>query len=504
MRGALVIAAATVLAACQVEVEGARCETPGESRDCPSGQACGNDGKCSMSAAACEAARTRCNVDDLRCNAGHSAVERCVSTVDPACGSWQQTDPCSGQGLVCAQRIGQPPACECPVNDGPEFAADPENTTPAPYPTGVANPKECRFRRLGDALAAAGSFAGAATVRAYPGAGASVVFGSATGETYPVDVPANVTLVGAAGVSDTTISGDAGSSATIVTVRGTVQGVRITNVSMTGTGVELQCDGGIPTLRDVTISATTPKLTKGIVIAGSCGGTLQRVDVSGASGAALDIALPSTAPTVTVSGSRFHGSETGILASGGKLVVQNDADTSSEATDNTGSGIVIGGSGTVDVTLTGVVVARNGGTGFVLAGVPANSTLRMTGCSVHSNATQAPRQYGTTRNAGGILISPQGLLDVFEMRGNQVHSNHGGTFGADAIAFETGSGWPLTTGSCVTANAIGCIGTGYSVSVVGLGTVDAQYTTWPGAAPSTNGFVNTANACSPPWPDACP
>ncbi|MFL5292253.1 MAG: hypothetical protein ACJ79U_12115, partial [Myxococcales bacterium] len=73
----------------------------------------------------------------------------------------------------------------------------------------------------------------------------------------------------------------------------------------------------------------------------------------------------------------------------------------------------------------------------------------------------------------------------------------------DEIAFETGTGWLMKPAGCATANAIGCVGTGFSVSIAGAGTVDAGNTTWPAGDKATNGFVNTSPACSP-WAVACP
>ncbi len=500
MRAAFAIAAALLLAACRVDVEGAHCTLPGSASECPDGQACGNDLKCSARAAACTA---RCDLDARRCVPGN-AVETCVASADPICGSWQRSDDCQAKELLCSTTTSQGAACDCPANATAEFAADPENTQPAPHPSGAATPKACRFSRLGDALAAAAAHPGAATVRAYGTAGTSVVFGASSGDTLPLVVASNVTLVGAAGVLDTTIRGDGPSAATIVAVSGTVEGIRVTNVSQAGAGVELTCVSAEPALRDVTVSSGTPKLKAGIAIAGPCGATLQRVDASGASGAALDVTAASPANLVTVTGSRFHGSGTGIHASGAKLVVGPDGATASEVTGNAGTGILVDGTNAVDVTLTGVVVAANGGTGVVVRDVPATSTFRMSGCDVHSNAGAAATQYGVVpRNAGGLLFSTQAF--TLDVNSNRFHANDGGALGADEIAFEKGTGWTINPGPCTNgvANAIGCIGTGFSVSIVGGGNVDAGNTTWPGAAPMTNGFVNTQPACAP-WSATCP
>lgn len=460
MRAAPVLVAALALAACHVNVEGAPCAQPGATTDCPGGQACGVDLKCSTWAASC--------------------VSRGLSG-----------------------------ACECGTNAGTEFAADPSlGSAPGgiPFPTGIATPPECRFRKLGDALAAASAHGGPTTVKAYGGAGTPVVF---AGETFPLVVASDVTVAGAdSPAGETIIRGNAATSVAMVALQGTLQRVHLENVSTTGNGVDMTCGAaGLPTLSDVIVSAGTQKLAKGVTLSGSCGALLERVDVSGASGAALDIAVAATAP-ITVNGGKFHMSGIGVKANGGTLVFQSDPTTgATEATDNTGIGILLTGSATaVNATLSGVLVARNGGTGVVIGSVPSTSTLSLNACDVHSNATVSPTAYGPApgRNAGGILLlSPPVTIPTFKMQSSLIYANHGGTFGADEIAFEGGTGWALTTLSCATANAIGCIGTGYSVSVLGSGTVDAQYTTWPPGASTTNGFVNSSNPCAA-WTAACP
>lgn len=506
MRRAFAAAAALALAGCQVDVEGARCTVPGSLTECPDGQACGNDLKCSRRAAACAAAATRCDLQASRCASG-SVAETCVANVDPACGSWQ-AQAC-GTNKTCVTR-GPSGACECDANGGTELAADPLlGSAPgaAPRPTGLATPSDCRFRKLGDALAVAAARGGVTTVKAYGAPGAPVTF---TGEAFPLVVPPDVTVAGADAPAGVTIlQGDAATSATMVTLQGTLQGVQLQNLSMTANGADLTCGAtGMPVLRDVVIaSAGAQKLASGVTIAGACGALLERVDVSGAAGAALFVDVPSGAP-ITVGGSRLHGSGVGIDAIGGRLKLQPDPTTgaATEATDNTGYGVYLRGATKVEATLTGVLVARNGGTGLVINSVPTTSTLTMTSCDVHSNGTGAPRPYGpvmSTRTAGGILVS-QLALAVFQLKGNRVYANHGGG-SADELAFESSGPWKLSTGFCdATTNLFGCAGGGYAVSTTG-GAIDAQFTTWPISPPTAtvNGSVDTSSYCGF-WSTACP
>ncbi len=507
MRGALAMLAALALAACQVEVEGARCSGPGTGADCPDGQACGNDGRCSERAAGCRTPSTRCDVGATKCT-GDDVLETCTNA-DPVCGSWLARS-CKAEQLLCMQRGTNPHGCECPANTTAEFTADPMGSPSGavPYPTGLDSPRVCRFRKLGDALAAAVAHGGTVTVRAHGASGEAVSFGSATGEAFSLAIPEGLTLLGASAPGQTTIEGDAASAAAIVQVQGgTVERVRVASVSMTGNGVELSCGTtAAPTLRDVTVSAGAQKVAKGVTVAGDCGALLERVDVSGASGPALDIDVGATAP-VTVSGSRFHGSTTGVAATGGLLVFQKDGTTATEVTDNTGRGIDLGGGTAVNATLTNVLVARNGGTGIVVE-VPSASRLSMSACIVHSNATTSPTLYGPMgdqRSAGGILLRQAALTGGFQFEGNRIYANDGGA-NADGLAFHSSGIWTFNVGTnCTLPNRFGCVrGTAAAIGIKAGGTVDARESIWGPVPPTVSGAVlwspecqGTADACPP-------
>lgn len=507
MRGSCAIAAALLLAACRVDVEGARCTLPGSPSECPDGQACGNDGRCSARAAGC--GTSFCRVGATTCE-GSADLGTCVADVDPVCGSWRVSG--CGANLGCVER-GAEHACECLANSGTEFAAGAGGSAVdgAAHPTGLANPPECRFKRLGDALAAAIARGGPATVKVHGDPGAAVVF---TGEVFPLAVPPDVTISGAdPPAGETVVHGDAGSADAMVALQGTLERVHLQNVSMTGNGVEMTCGGtAVPTARDVVVSAPGTKLAKGIAISGACGALLERVDASGAAGAALDIASDPTAP-ITAKGSKFHASGVGVQSTGGKVVLEPDpaSGAATEVTDNAGSGLLLtGASSVVDATLNGVLVARNGGVGLFVDNVAQASKLRMTGCDVSANAASAPVAYGPVldrRNAGGLLVSSQVLLSTFQLQANRIYANHGG-LDADELAFESSAGpWPLTTSSCVAPalpNAIGCAGTNArAVSVTAPGTVDARFTIWPATPPSAVLGVNTTSYCGA-WSGSCP
>lgn len=529
MRRGIAILAALALAACSVDVEGAQCRVPGAAEDCPSGQACGNDLRCSARALACATAGTRCDPAPAYC-VGKARVERCSAEADPVCGALVSED-CAAAGLECGTR--GPAACECPVALAPtsEFAADPVAGSPrgaAPFATGAASPPVCRFKRLGDALDAAADAAlagGATSVRAHGAAGALVVFGDVvTGEQLPLEVAAGVTLHGADAPAGATVVRAEGVTATaLVSLRGAIEDVRVESVPVapaggglvgaTGTGIATECPlvVGAPRPRIEAVAVDGGRsLTKGIEVAGgTCGADLSRVEVSRVAGTALEVAADAGV-AVTVRGSTFRDSAAGVRATGGKLTIEPAEGTPSEVRGNAGEGIVITGgtATTLDVTVTGTQVRENGGTGLVLDVVSTASKLTVSGCVVYANGEGTPRRYGPgspQRAAGGVFIR-QSALSPLVFDTNRVSSNAG-----DQLAFEGGS-WSISPGACGPAsNVFGCVGANYAVGIAGGGTVDASFSVWPDAlwdgyvspGVTSSAYCNSA-AGAPTPPATCP
>lgn len=507
MRGAPAILAALLLAACSVDVEGARCRVAGATEDCPSGQACGNDLTCSERALACEAAGTRCAPGAARC-ADSDAVERCAAS-DPACGAWEVED-CAAAGLACGDRSGAA-ACECPAYGGPAFWADPVGGSRAgalPFPTGASAPAACRFGRLGDGLERAASYAAStgAAAAVQPFAAGPSVFGDvATGEAFPLVVPENVHLLGAAGeVGPVVVRAEGASAAALVHVRGWLSGVRVESaptalvggglLAATGTGVLATCGAGAaPWMAEVEVVGGGT-LGKGVdvdVAAGACGATLMDVEVSGVAGPALAVSADAAAAgRVQVRGGTFRDSAVGIRATGGQLSLGSEsvlgaelgaivADDAVEVTGNAGDGVVLSGDGarTIDAELLGARITGNGGTGVVLESVSPSSRLVVRACVVFANGDTAPRAYGgaAQRTVGGVLVRQLSLAAPLAFLENRVSANAG-----DQLAFDTSGAWSISPGACARANVFGCVAPGaYAVGVKGGGSVDASFTVWP-------------------------
>jgi hypothetical protein len=530
MERALALAAALLLGACAVDVDGAPCAVSGTTRDCPAGQACGNDLRCSARALACAA--SRCTPGEGSCE-GPTAKEIAVrcSPADPVCGRWVRDD-CAAGALECGARSGGV-ACECPDYVGTVVAADPRGSPSRdalPFPRGQAMPPECRFGRLGDALAAAAARApDAATVVVHGVAGEPAVFGTTTGEAWPLTVASNVELVGAgAPAGPTIVRGDPGSGA-LVEAAGAIERVRVERPAVIdggvrGTGIATACSSGsVPSLRGVEVDGgavldpsgvATAGLEAGVKVSGACGATLTAVAVAGAAGPALALE-PSGAATVTVRGGSYGGSVVGVsIAGSGKVTVEPDPDTaaSTVVAGNSKEGVLLSGSTTaVDATFDGVVVSGNGGTGLVVWVVAPTTRLNVRQCDIAVNGATAPRIYGESgaqRAVGGVLFAQAAQFLEFTFGGNRIFANAG-----DQLTFFTSGPWSISAGTCgPQTNVFRCVSEGaLALTVTPPGSVEAAYSLWPGILPTqwvSTGVDPTADYCGaapgvPPIP-TCP
>jgi len=505
----LALAAAILLAGCEVDVDGAPCAAAGEVLDCPDRQACGNDLRCSARALAC--ASSRCTPGESVCRNGTAAV-RCTAG-DGVCGRWEDDD-CAGRGMECG--VGRSHACECPEYAGTTIVADPRVASrrgEPPFPTGRAEPPECRFGRLWDALAAASSLApAAATVEIRGAAGAPVLFGAATGEGWPLAVAPHVTVVGAAApAGPTTIRGAAG-AARLVELQGALEGVRVEGGGASGEGVALSCGAsGMPSLRTVAVDGGavldpdglfTGGLAAGVTVGGACGAHLAGVQVSAVAGPALTLALdPAAAATADVLGGSFGASDVGIWIAGGKVSVRPDGAAGTVVSGNSIEGIVVGSvplrlpptGNAVDATLHGISISANGGTGLSILSVPSTSRVRASACDVGLNGAVRAATYGPSggkRFAGGVFFAV-GSVAAFGFSGNRVWANEG-----DQLAFLSDASWSIAPPACgADSNVFACVAAGSrAVALVGAGTVQAARNVWPAMPP--NDWVTTSTVAN--------
>ena len=173
MRRALVtwLAFAAALAACSVDVEGAKCTQVGLPANCPAGQACGTDLTCSVRAASCKP----CKVGVRECRDGN--VQVCGVGGDPACGSLTVT--AGGSCAAILQTCKVPPAGGDPECACLNHVVDPAGGT-------------CNYASITAAIAAAMRFDAPKVLLG----GAAFTYGNAIDDAAPIVIPSGVTLIG--------------------------------------------------------------------------------------------------------------------------------------------------------------------------------------------------------------------------------------------------------------------------------------------------------------------
>ncbi len=420
MRALLVLAAASFLAACQVDVEGAACAVPGSGDLCPSGQRCGNDLRCSERAAACA---DRCTVSERRCGSIDGDVRTCVEG-DPVCGAWRVDVDCAA-GLECRGE-GAEAACFCPTNVGAEVVVDPGAGAPAgaPAPTGVRTPAACRFGTLEAGLAAARDGV------------ASVVVAAGAPATYPVTaplaIPPGVTLRAddeppAPDQRVLSLEGDVAAGVTLAE-GSALSGFTIRNGSApsSAVAVEVACAAGaLARLADVIVEAAgaSSTLADGIRASGACPLELSRVTVRGAAGAGLLVARAGAADTVLVADSTFDGNGVGVRVARGDLTLQRAV-----VKGNDGVGVVGGAAGATAadtrLTLEQSTVRANGNTGVLVMADAKRVHLLGNRICGNASASQNCGTGGVNRSVGGVCLYAAPAGDV-SFSGNAIHANSG-------------------------------------------------------------------------------
>lgn len=510
MRVAFALAAAVVVTACQVNVEGAPCAIPGTATDCPDGQACGNDLKCSEEAGSCVAAKTFCTQDTDLCRGnvpGHCAPSG-------ACGRFTATMSDCGP-LVCDMTIASP-YCRCPTHvAGTEFAVDPANSAPpATGATGVLTPAQCRYGRLGDAIAAAVAHGGPTTVRAYRNR-PQIVFDA---ETFPLVVPRAVTLQTSddpASPANWLISAPAGTSDLIRVEDGAVlDGFSVATAAATGDGIVVQCGAGAsvsPLLSNVVVDGGNT-LRRGVAVEGACGLNASELRVSRASRAGLYVNTPAGAQPVTVTGGSLQSNgESGVEVVSGQVTLAGLGTAPLDVSGNKRHGIraspdAISPLG-IALTIGSADVHDNGEVGILVKDlVQGSSSVSISSTLIRKNsATAAYSQYGTGRLAGGVLL--WGNLPTaapFAFKGNTICAN-----ASDGVGVYSNDGWSLSgdAGCDATKNVfvMHAVSGYYVYSTTTGGDIPAQNNAWDPDPPT--GLVMKASyvpSCGvPSVPAAC-
>jgi hypothetical protein len=439
------LAAALALAACQVDVDGAVCAEPGTTTDCPSGQACGNDLRCSARALGCVA--TRCTPGPVFCAARDGTEAYGCVDADPVCGA--------------------PAKVSC-------------------------------FDSLGEALAKAAAHAresGApTTVSIQGGPGADVVFGLETGEVFPLEVAEGVTLVGAGAPAGASVI-RAGEAPSILAVSGAVRGLRVESEGAAGTGIAVSCGSGgtVPTLVDVVVDGSNA-LTRGLSVTSACGVQATNLHVANVAGPGIYVDAELATVSVPAVGARIDsglievcrgaGAEVrgGALTLNGVVLRRNAGFGVSARTRDDAPKRAIA------LVLEDVTSEENDEAGLLVRAVAEGSSVQVLRSTFRWNKarTKEETEFVSGRRAGGVYLygTPPATL-VFQ--GNRVYGNAGsGSAIVDQLVTFTGASWNLAGAlDCgILANVFACPGNGQLVYGNG-GKPSVENAYWPTDPPES-------------------
>jgi hypothetical protein len=385
------------------------------------------------------------------------------------CNIWQVTTMCSASSLACGTQSGSA-SCECPANASATFYADPANGSLAgstPYPSGVQNPPQCRFKTL----TAANTFAAASSLTprtviatGYTGA-AAVAFPT---ETFPF-VISPATTIKTSDVVPTPanyvidFNNPSGGVMTAIQVGGGTQLSGFTlqqaggNANATGIVVCGAASTSAATLNGVIVQAQPvapgASFITGVNVTGGCNASITNTDILNATSIGLNVMNP-FANTVTVSGGTYASNGTGAM-----LQVGNVSLTGLHIKSSTTKGINDTPiAGEVKLVLSNSLIEGNQQDGLSVnagGGATALSTVSVSGTEVRNNGS-AP---GSSAYYDGITVSARAAT----LDGVNVHDNAAG--GLAVVASPTGG----TPSVVVTNNATSHFDTNGTAIVLGHG-----------------------------------
>ncbi len=500
----LAVAAIAALAACSVKLEGAPCATD---QNCPDEQRCvgasGARGRCVVCPPLGETVGTGCpQADVVRCNPTTKGVDTCMPDAASGCLVWHVQKPCTG-GLTCGTSGGAPD-CQCDVAAS-DLVVDPAAGSPAgaaPFPTGRADPPQCRFVTISAAFA---SWSAGITSVTVQGAGPSpAVFSAAQGEIFPLDVPPGVELrtADASPIPANYVIAidDAGASPGVRLSPGSsLTGFTVRSTQAVGTGIEVACPGspGPVGVTGVLVDGAG-KLATGIDVTGACPTTLTDVSASGAIGPGLRVASLETSVPTAVTRGLYGQNGVGMRLVTGAVTLTGEPGAAGpvEVASNIGSGIVVRPEVATSVPAVSVVAAGldvhdNGDVGILVREVSPTSAVSVVSSTIHRNAAVTSYGPAPSRKAGGLLV--WGPPPTFILRGTRVCANSSDQVGVYA---STGA-VDLGARSCATANTFAAVPAGNAAVWSTGAVVDASYAYWPDDPPTlyVNGFVSYSPTC---------
>ncbi len=438
----LAVAAMAALAACSVKLEGAPCTTDA---NCPDEQRCDAathacvtcepDPACASDGFACADPNT---MRECRTNAGTCHYSRLISC-----------------GTIACQGSAPAATCPCPSNPGEILADAVQGSAGAPFnPTGLSSPAQCRFKRLGDALAAASS---GSTVRmaGWTAAAGEVKFsGAATGESFPLQVKQGVTL---------------------------------------------STDDATPTPAHYVIEVDQPGPARAVLQleddTAASGFTVQPAGSGSASAALLVSCSIAGTNAVALSGLVLDGKGSlGASAIGDGLTLSTQCGVSVQSVvvqNAARAGIRVNTAGLATspptVSIAACFMRSNGDSGLVVDVNPSLGPLSVsvTGNEVSLNSATTPFTDGTATRRGGGVVLRGAVPQSFAFTGNTVHGNS-----FDQVLVYSSGSWNLSATACgSSSNTFTCYdvnnGGGWvGLSSLGGASVAASDDSWAHGTPS--------------------
>ena len=448
------VALAAGLASCSVDVEGATCKAVGTVDNCPSGQACGTDLKCSVKAAGC----APCEVGNpAQCRDGD--VKQCSAAGDPVCGSWVTVTHCEA-GLQTCQAPGGVPTCAC----------DHWTVIPGVRPAAAI----CTQPSIKLAIDEAVKFP---SPRVFLGGAAPATYGNELEDAAPVVIRAGVTLVGddssAAAATNRIIEvRGAATSAMVVEAGASVRGLTVRRFDAGAPAVGILVDGASPAGGNslasvrVDVGGTSVPFGVGLRIAGGNAVVndvaVGNVVVQGATVAGLEVNRYAASHVVLVTGSTFDQNQVGVS------LVRGDLTLSGAVVKRSVAEGVSSVSATASFTSRDGLIARNGATGIVLTAVQSLVLERNRICG---NSGTDKLYGGQTRKVGG-LYSQGPRPPVLTFAGNRIHANAGDQMYVVASAGTWDVSGPGGLDGCATG--VPNVFAGYSAPGVGLAALAAN------------------------------
>jgi hypothetical protein len=424
-------------------------------------------------AAACQACTD--TTDDFLCGIAYSGGHICA---DGACvpGNCHTSADCRGGTRACANNK----CVACDARNGAMVVVDPVNgvdsaNTGSGAAGGGTATGACAFKTIGYAL---GHLGGATIVNVLT---TGVVSVATNGETFPIGVPANVTIKGSGGT---------------VTVR---------DVATNSGGVAFNLASSGSSLSNLLIDGSTTGV-HGVVVATGAASTIGGVEVTGFT--AAGVRAEGGALTITA-GTNIHANGLGTSGELSGLHVLNDAQVTITGTgapiqfnNNGQNGILVDGNGAAKLTVTGtpssatagsVVANNNGIDGVEIAQTGASPSLvTLTGLVATSNTQDGLRVFG----GSNVQVRGSMLLGNAQDGVNVATSTGGAPHPDDVSAIDLGTNTTNNAGNNVfqsssTPNGFAgvCLNIGRNQSQ----TLNAEGNTWIEAADAGGASIDCAS-----------